>query len=190
MATEIHARPDWMQVMNEIVEIASGGTWRYDKIVVILRGLPGSGKSTLVDLLVHELRSALRFSEQRFVRVCSSSFNQVLNGVDSQQLTLADFTSSLRYADVVILDDVNILETEWSPFITAADGFFGEGEPGCGVICAVTFACRDEDHAFRLCGRSWRQLHDGEVREYYEALRMAPEIGYQGIQSFWVDPDI
>ncbi|EGZ19722.1 hypothetical protein PHYSODRAFT_298160 [Phytophthora sojae] len=120
-STELKRMPyeraiQWRNAALGIVDDFTGGTWGHDKCMVVLRGLPGCGKSTFGDILAREFREEFHFSansdmNDRKVRVCSGALHQIQEGRDDPHagsLFQQDVANSLRMSDVVIVDDLNV----------------------------------------------------------------------------------
>ena len=99
------------------------------KTVIIMRGLPGSGKSTYVD----QMRVGLDESPYK-VRVVSTDYEFTVNGqyqFDASKLSSAHAKCYWRFiqaikagdADVVIVDNTNSSAWEISPYVLGAQAF-------------------------------------------------------------------
>ncbi|EGZ06688.1 hypothetical protein PHYSODRAFT_306877 [Phytophthora sojae] len=150
----------WEEPLQRITAAACDPTWYYDKVVVLLRGLPGSGKN---------------WREMR--------------GMDDEQLLLDDFASSLRAADVVVVDERNIAQAEWQPFVDAVEEY-NVGPEKEGAIYVVLFSGRGEVHAHQLNLRSPAPLDPEDLGRCYRDFVTGADSGSRAVLTFDVDPDI
>ncbi|EGZ07936.1 hypothetical protein PHYSODRAFT_339823 [Phytophthora sojae] len=107
--------------------------------------------------------------------------------MDDEQLLLDDFASSLRTADVVVVDERNIAQAE--PFVDAVEKY-NEDPKKESAIYAVLFSCRDEVHALQLNQRSPAPLDPEDLGRCYRDFVTGADIGPRGGLTFDVYPDI
>ncbi|KAJ0395197.1 hypothetical protein P43SY_008178 [Pythium insidiosum] len=133
-------------------------------MLVILRGMPGSGKTTLARFMKLYARSI-----GHSVRVCSADdFFEGAHGYVfvSQLLPQAHrqcwerFENALHEVDVVIIDNTNIAQREWEPYERyARDQNYDRAwdiEYDSIDIVKVQFECQDLREAYRLNHRGKR----------------------------------
>ncbi|KAE9277118.1 hypothetical protein PR003_g28873 [Phytophthora rubi] len=116
---------DWKYVITQIVADTVESTWHCAKYVVLLCGLPGSGKSMFSEFLAAEFREAFEKNRDADdaipeVRVCGSEFHEVhanLSRGSGQDMAEDDVKLSLQAADVVIIDEMHLTAADRQPII-------------------------------------------------------------------------
>ncbi|KAL3665198.1 hypothetical protein V7S43_009826 [Phytophthora oleae] len=181
----------WCQVVLSIVIDFVEGTWNFDACVVVLRGLPGSGKSTFADILAAEFRKEFDLVRERFTRICAKALYQVGQAREQThgQAFMQAITDSLAVADVVIVDDTHIFTKELECVETTACHLWSKMGLH-GKVYTVNFACRDEEHALMLNHRSWHPLPNGEIRKLYGSFAELETKVTHRPDCFTIDPGI
>ncbi|POM68639.1 Hypothetical protein PHPALM_15181, partial [Phytophthora palmivora] len=135
-------------------------TWKVDKCIVVLRGLPA-------------LYQVYQGRENPSTKACMEQ----------------DVKNSLSMADVVIVDDLNIDIAECSEVANAGETFWRD-EGCLGKVYTVNFGCRNEEHALTLNARTWRPLSEEAIRQLYKKYaELEPELQSLR-NVIIVDPDI
>ncbi|OWY98397.1 Zinc ion binding protein [Phytophthora megakarya] len=112
----------WMNVINRVISDTVEAQYASDKYVILVRGPPGSGKTTFCDILVKEMRTALKeqvneSDSPQKVRICTSSYYESLGGsvaASAKEYATEDIVASLQAHFVVVIDDLNISKYDWN----------------------------------------------------------------------------
>jgi len=136
-----------------------------DTLVVILRGMPGSGKSTfatLMALYANSLRLETRMcsADMFFERDHGYVFDAGLIGAAHEQCFRRFECAVSDYVPVVIVDNTNIGRREWGPYEghVAAENRSRSWDIDYDSInvVKVQFECSDLETAYRLNNRGKR----------------------------------
>jgi predicted kinase len=93
------------------------------KTAIIMRGLPGSLKSTAAELLAKDKEARIHSTDQFFVVNGEYRFNPKLLSINHSR-NLAAFRKSLADGvPLVICDNTNIRRTHFQPYVEAAQNF-------------------------------------------------------------------
>ena len=139
------------------------------KLVIVLRGLSGSGKSTFAAYLRQQCNESTQLHRDGRVniRVCSADyFFQDLGGFDASRLPEAHYECMRSFdhalgdplVDVIVVDNTNVRPDEYQAYVERATN------ENCNV---VTFRCLHRLEAEVLADRGHRQLSDDHIRRRF-----------------------
>ena len=176
-------------------------------LVIILRGVPGCGKSTFaaqvkVFAQAHNLETEI-CSDDEFLRtVYDHDLNPVfIPNLDTRLTTVAQrhcmqfFHGALRrHVPVVILDNANITRADWQPYVDRA-------QRARFLVQKVSFPCDSLAEAEALAARSFSPIDQLDVAHYFrrfgaytrpfesdeQILRIAPVLRVEPIVNAWDD---
>lgn len=90
-----------------------------NKVCVILRGLPGAGKTTLAELLAKHLNAVIASANHFFEQSGTFVFDRTKLGA-AHAFCFAEFKSALDQGQSVIIDNTNSTLVEYLPYVGCA----------------------------------------------------------------------
>ncbi len=90
-----------------------------NKVYVILRGLPGAGKTTLAELLAKHLNAMVASANHFFEQSGTFIFDRTKLGA-AHAFCFAEFKSALDQGQSVIVDNTNSTKAEYLPYMACA----------------------------------------------------------------------